>query len=85
MTTTALSRREGLPRRALGAALDAVFDPAGILKAEQSLYEIPTTSLTIVRNGMVAYTYGDVTQPPISPPPARACSRCSMASLSPRV
>lgn len=42
---------------------DAQLDPAGIAAVEQSLYEIPTTSLMIVRKGKVAYTYGDVTQP----------------------
>ncbi len=42
---------------------DAGLDPVGIAAVEQSLYEIPTTSLMIVRQGQIAYTYGDISQP----------------------
>src|SRR5689334_14352651 len=42
---------------------DAKLDPAGIAAVEQSLYEIPTTTLIVARNGSVPYTYGDVAQP----------------------
>lgn len=42
---------------------DAGLSPQGVEAMEQSIYELPTTSLMIVRKGAIAYSYGDIAQP----------------------
>jgi CubicO group peptidase (beta-lactamase class C family) len=41
----------------------AGFDRSGLMEAESAIYELPTTSLMVIKGGKIVYTYGDIAQP----------------------